>query len=385
MHYYCYPSVNSFIIPFDYTLYWQFLQQRKNGGLTRPLALNICFPNDSDPRDRLNKNRNNQYMASLKREILLVADAMQADDRHIKRMNWTGSILSFDKHRSLLKTLQSVFHLSSSDDWTVNLNVQDVNDETITHLTNLGFNDLKIKAENPSTKQLECLSNVLLYCSFNKIAIDLAINDGTKNATRYFGKLLRTVVDCNPDHLMIRIGKSLYRIAQAIEYLESASYVHLGIGHFSKSNSDLAKAQWRGRLRWEYGRYTAHDEHDMIGLGISATSHLRSIYCRNTTMLEDYHNLIKADLLPIASGRVIKVDDLVRRSIIEALLCHFEVDLKSISTAYLIDISQYFAKEMTILREFIADEIIDLSDDWLTITSKGKPFVYAVCNVFNHY
>ena len=84
-------------------------------------------------------------------------------------------------------------------------------------------------------------------------------------------------------------------------------------------------------------------------------------------------------------GLQLGVDDLLRRSIIQALMCHFELSIESIEAVYLSDFRRYFAPELADLREMERAGLVEIDDRWITVLPKGRLLVRAVAMVFDRY
>ena len=78
-------------------------------------------------------------------------------------------------------------------------------------------------------------------------------------------------------------------------------------------------------------------------------------------------------------------DDLVRRAVIQALMCQFRVSIESIELGHLIDFRKYFAAELADLRRLSADGLVELDGDWIVVTPKGRLLVRVVSMVFDRY
>ena len=70
---------------------------------------------------------------------------------------------------------------------------------------------------------------------------------------------------------------------------------------------------------------------------------------------------------------------------IQSLACHFRVSKESISIAHLIDFDSYFAPEMRQLAQLSEDGLVDIDDEWITVTPSGRLLVRALCMVFDRY
>jgi oxygen-independent coproporphyrinogen-3 oxidase len=66
-------------------------------------------------------------------------------------------------------------------------------------------------------------------------------------------------------------------------------------------------------------------------------------------------------------------------------MCQFALPKESISISYLIDFDAYFANELAELREFEELGLVNLDDNWITVTAKGRLLVRNICMVFDRY
>jgi oxygen-independent coproporphyrinogen-3 oxidase len=171
----------------------------------------------------------------------------------------------------------------------------------------------------------------------------------------------------------------------AIERLGEAGYVHIGMDHFAKPNDELAVTQRQGRLTRDFQGYSAGGECDLIGLGVSAISKIGPTYSQNMKALDQYYGALDHETLPVLRGIELTADDLVRRAVIQALACHFVVSKEAISLAYLVDFDKYFATELADLARLEADGLVELDDEWIHVTPRGRLLVRAVCMVFDKY
>lgn len=75
----------------------------------------------------------------------------------------------------------------------------------------------------------------------------------------------------------------------------------------------------------------------------------------------------------------------MRRAVIQALACHFELAKESISIAYLMDFDRYFAAELRELGALERDGLVELDPEWIRVTPRGRLLVRRVCMVFDRY
>ena len=171
----------------------------------------------------------------------------------------------------------------------------------------------------------------------------------------------------------------------AIKKLTDVGYVYIGMDHFAKPNDELAVAQRQGRLHRNFQGYSTHADCDLIALGISAIGKVGPTYSQNVKTLDDYYDRIDRHTLPIMRGLELTADDLLRRTIIQALMCQFEISIESLEISYLIDFKTCFQEEIRLLREYEQEGMLTLDDQWLSVTSKGRLLIRTICMVFDKY
>jgi oxygen-independent coproporphyrinogen-3 oxidase len=179
--------------------------------------------------------------------------------------------------------------------------------------------------------------------------------------------------------------EKLQILTLAIGRLTRAGYLYIGMDHFARPDDELAVAQTQGRLQRNFQGYSTHADCDLLGLGISAIGRIGPVYYQNQKRLEDYYDALDAGRLPVARGIELTPDDLVRRAVIQALMCNFSVSVEVIEDAHLVDFESYFAAELAELRRFEREGLVQIAPEWITVTAKGRLLVRALCMVFDRY
>ena len=134
---------------------------------------------------------------------------------------------------------------------------------------------------------------------------------------------------------------------------------------------------WRGRSSKDAciatSRATARiADCDLVGLGVSAISKIGPTYAQNVRELPEYYDRVNNGLGATARGLRLDRDDLVRRSVIMALMCHFEVSKEAIATAHLINFDEYFRRELASMTPFFEAGLVENTAEWLTVLPKGS-------------
>jgi oxygen-independent coproporphyrinogen-3 oxidase len=90
-------------------------------------------------------------------------------------------------------------------------------------------------------------------------------------------------------------------------------------------------------------------------------------------------------VLPTDRGVLLDADDVVRRAVIMALMCHFEVSKEAVEHGHLIRFDEYFAREQAALAPFIDEGMVEVNADWITVLPRGKLLIRAIAMNFDRY
>jgi oxygen-independent coproporphyrinogen-3 oxidase len=241
---------------------------------------------------------------------------------------------------------------------------------------------------------------------FKSVNVDLIYGLPKQNVIG-FNRTLEKVIEASPDRVALynyahlptvfkpqrRIAEAdmptadtkLQLLALAIRRLGAGGYVYIGMDHFAKPDDELAVAQRQGRLHRNFQGYSTHADCDLLGFGISAIGQVGPTYSQNVKTLDEYYDRLDQGALPVMRGIELTPDDLVRRALIQCLMCHFQVPIESLEIAHLIDFRKYFAHEIEDLAPFREAGQVTLDEQWLTVTPVGRFFVRNLCMVFDRY
>jgi oxygen-independent coproporphyrinogen III oxidase len=171
----------------------------------------------------------------------------------------------------------------------------------------------------------------------------------------------------------------------ALEKLENAGYVYIGMDHFARPDDSLAIASKNGKLNRNFMGYSTHRGADVLGFGVSAVSSLQNIYVQNETDLQKYQKQVLQEGLAVCRGVKRSVDDQMRGEVIEEILCNGVVDFKNFSSTWNLDFKEFFADNLQSLNTVVADDLVELSSDKLIVTDLGKFFYRNIASVFDAY
>ncbi|WP_046743152.1 oxygen-independent coproporphyrinogen III oxidase [Kordia zhangzhouensis] len=160
--------------------------------------------------------------------------------------------------------------------------------------------------------------------------------------------------------------------------LREADYVDIGMDHFALTTDSLYTSMIEKRLHRNFMGYTAQKTQLMIGLGVSSISDSWYGFAQNVKNIETYYHLINEGILPLQKGHILNSEDLLIRTHILNLMCNFKTSWTQ-TTTQIPELANLIEK----LTEFERDELIQINDQTLSITKKGKPFVRNICMAFD--
>jgi oxygen-independent coproporphyrinogen-3 oxidase len=129
----------------------------------------------------------------------------------------------------------------------------------------------------------------------------------------------------------------------------------------------------------------ADAECDLLGIGAGAVSRMGTAYAQNAKGLPDYCEALQRHALPIQCGVELTMDDVVRREVIQQIMCQRTLNFAAISTRYALDFHSYFARELTQLRALANDGLVIDSDTGFEVSARGHLLLQNITSVFDAY
>lgn len=423
-----YPTADRFVEAFNAETYATWLGKREIGGISRPLSLyvhipfcnTLCFYCACNKVITKDFSKAAVYVDYVIKELEMQA-ALLGDGRRVEQLHFGGgtpTFLSNDEIRKLMGAIRKNFELIEDGEYSIEIDPRKVSDETVALLGEMGFNRISIgvqdfdpevqKAVNRIQSEEETLQVIKAARAngFQSVSIDL-IYGLPKQNLKGFKATLDKVIAAGADRLSIynyahmpALFKPQRRIHEedmptgqlkldilslAVKTLTDAGYVYIGMDHFAKPEDELAVAQRQGRLHRNFQGYSTHSDCDLVAVGVSSIGKIGPTYSQNFRELEDYYDALDRNTLPIMRGMELNADDLVRRAIIQALMCHFEISKESFDIAYLINFDQYFATELKELAEYEREGLLKITPHWISVTPKGRMLIRNICMVFDKY
>jgi len=423
-----YPTADRFVEAFGDVELRQWLGKRSVGGIALPLSVYVHLPfcdtvcyycgcNKVATRDH---GKSATYIKYLERELALVAPLL-GSERQLCQLHWGGgtpTFLSREEMASLVAMLKKTFTWGRGAECSIEIDPRRLAPGTLAFLSGLGFNRVSLGVQD-FDPQVQKAVNRIQSEEVTRQALEEARASGMgsvnldliyglpKQTLDGFSRTLDKVIALAPDRIALysyahlpKLFPPQRRIADAdlpspeaklqimtlaIGQLTRAGYLYIGMDHFAKPGDALAVAQSQGRLQRDFQGYSTHPECNVLGFGVSAIGRVGPTYYQNCKALDDYYAALDAARLPVSRGLELSADDVLRRAVIQALMCHFRLSIESIELAHLIDFRQYFAAELADLRRLAGEGLLDFDGDWIVVTSKGRLLVRVIAMVFDRY
>ena len=425
-----YPPATEFHNGVDESAYRNWALTSNEEPIPRPLSLyfhipfcsSICYYCACNKVITKRKEKAEPYLADLHREIELQAE-LYDPDREVRQLHFGGGtpgFLSKRQTRDLITKIGQHFNLHHAGDkeYSIELDPRVVEFDTIAELRDLGFNRVSLGVQDLDPRVQQAINRIQSFDAtaaviedarrhgFRSVNIDL-IYGLPHQSLESFSTTLNRIIELSPDRIAMynyahlphrfppqrRIQEAdlpdssvkLDILHNAIDLLAGAGYEYIGMDHFARPDDELAVAQRNGSLHRNFQGYAAHAQCDSIGMGVSAISQVHDNFSQNSVNLDEYHEALSQSRLPVIRGYESQSEDLLRRDIIQQLVCHFRLNINEISNRWGIDFRQRFGEELERLQSMERDGLVKLEPDHITVLVPGRLLVRNICMVFDGY
>jgi oxygen-independent coproporphyrinogen-3 oxidase len=423
-----YPTADRFVEAFNADALKVWLGKRTIGGVSKPLSLyfhipfcnTICYYCACNKIITKDHGRSAKYLKYLAKEISMQAACLEGS-RQVTQLHLGGgtpTFLSHDELRELMAAVREHFTLVPNGEYSIEVDPRKVDFDTVKLLADLGFNRMSVGVQDFAEDVQQAVNRVQSFDE-TKLVIDAARETGFKSVSMdliyglpkqnviSFNRTLEQVLQISPDRISLysyahlpglfkpqrRIFMSdmptpdakLQLLQLGIRRLTEAGYVYIGMDHFAKPGDELTIAQRQGRLHRNFQGYSTHAECDLLAFGVSAIGKVGPVYAQNVKTLDDYYDALDRDELPVMRGIELTADDLLRRAVIQALMCHFELSMQSIEIAHLINFREYFAEELADLKDMEKAGLLKVEGDWISVMPAGRLLVRGIAMAFDRY
>ena len=385
-----------------------------------PFCHKLCYYCGCNKVITRHQHKADKYLDYLAKEMAMY-QPMVADKR-IRQIHLGGGTPTFLTEQQLTRLMELVhqhFSFVENAEVSIEIDPRSCSDDKLRHLRALGFNrvsygvqdfDTKVQIAINRVQDVDLIRHQLKLSKelgFDSINLDL-IYGLPYQQPETFKKSIEQVIEMDPDRISVfsyahlpqrfagqrkipeesipQPSVKLSLLEQAITQLSEAGYQFIGMDHFAKQDDGLAVAQREGRLQRNFQGYTTDGQDALLGLGVSSISQVNGVLWQHEKELPAYYKMIDEGHRPIIKGMALTDEDKMRAALISQVICHFELDVEAFKEQWNIDdFWAHFAESIPLLKPFIEDGLVDVSDKKLRVTELGRLWVRSICACFDEY
>jgi len=426
-----YPTADRFVEAFGAQDLCNALQQRAQGAVAgSPLPLSVyvhipfcesvCYYCACNKVITKHHERAGEYLDALDSEIALVV-AQARSGQPVSQLHFGGgspTFLSDAELQRVVDALRRAFQIDDTTEMSIEVDPRTVTPERLAHCRALGFNrisfgvqdfDAQVQKAVHRVQPFESVRELMLSArslGFKSINADL-IYGLPRQTPQSFARTVQQIGELRPDrialyayaHLPQRfkpqrriVADELPSAAQRVAMLGDAiagflgrGYQYIGMDHFALPDDALAVAKRQGRLHRNFQGYSTQPDCDLVGLGVSSIGKVGANYYQNAKTLPEYYDALRQGQLPVQRGIALTRDDVLRRAVIMALMCQGRVEFESIELAHLIQMREYFARELEALLPMVEAGLVVIEEGAIQVTATGWYVVRAVAMTFDRW
>ncbi len=425
-----YPTAPQFTPAFDEAAYRAAARASNEPPIPKPLSIyahipfcrTVCFYCGCNKIITGNYARAEDYLTYLEREIRSQS-ALFDRDRTVEQLHLGGgtpTYLSDSDLERLMLALETSFRLERGRhrEFSVEIDPRTVGPERIHTLARLGFNRISLGVQDfdPDVQRavnriqtVEQTAEVLAAArrhGFVSTNLDLIYGLPLQTLAS-FDRTLDTILELRPERLAVynyahlpqlfkvqrqiraedlpSAEQKLQLLELTIRRLSEAGYVYIGMDHFALPDDELALAQREGSLHRNFQGYSTRADCDLVGLGLTAIGKVGETYSQNQKDMAPYCTAVAEGHVPIARGIKLDRDDVIRREVINALMCQSEVRASDLRDRYGLEFSAYFARELATLVPMAEDGLVEIDDTGVRVLPRGRLLLRNVAMAFDGY
>jgi oxygen-independent coproporphyrinogen-3 oxidase len=367
------------------------------------------------------RTRADAYLDLLEKEVALVA-AKLPTRRTVTQLHWGGGTPTFLDEKQLVRCheiLARSFSFAKDAEKAIEIDPAITTRSQIETLAKLGFNRISMGVQDFDPKVQETVGRIqgeketadLVQAArdngFHGVNLDL-IYGLPYQTPETWAKTLERIVAIHPDRMAVfgfayvpwlkphqrllpqdDLPKAEQRVGlflEAVEAFTKAGYRLIGLDHFALEADELARAQVGGYLYRNFQGYTVRPAADTVAFGMTSISDIGGAYAQNAHKLKDWGDQVTAGRIPIERGAAMTDDDVMRRFVINRIMCLLRLDLAEVA-------EKFGAGARAAVEENLHAGVKELQDDGLVtfdgrvlkVTPLGQLLVRNVAMLFDAY
>jgi len=363
----------------------------------------------------------NNYLDVIEEELKQTAQYFGRRKR-IQQLHFGGGTpthLSAEKLQFLYERIEHYFEFDSNAEKAIEVHPRVTTDEQLELLYNLGFRRISLGVQDldpqvqhainrgQTLEQTQRTFNKARQLGFSSINLDLVYGLPCQTVET-FQKTMEIVNDLRPERLAVysfayipnmfkthdraikekdlpATEEKIAIYVESIRFFTKVGYRMIGMDHYALKNDELSLAYDQRTLHRNFMGYTTLKGLSQIGVGVSAISDFGNGYYQKEKNLDSYMNGVLSGQIPTIRQKKLNFDDLLRREVIETLMCQCYLSIPQIEAKYDITFKQYFAQEWQVLQSYEAEELVHLNQNSIKLSLLGILFMRNIVMPFDGY
>ncbi len=367
------------------------------------------------------RTRADAYLDQLEKEVALTV-AHLPHRRHASQLHWGGGTPTFLDEKQLTRCheiLARHFTFTKDVEKAVEIDPAITTRSQIETLAKLGFNRISMGVQDFDAKVQEVVGRIqgeketadLVKAArdngFHGVNLDLIYGLPYQTPDTWKSTLER-IVAIRPDRMAVfgfayvpwskphqrllpqeALPKTEQRVElflSAVEAFTRSGYRLIGLDHFALQSDELAKAQDGGYLYRNFQGYTIRPAPDTIAFGVSSISDIGGAYVQNFHKLKEWGEKVDAGVVPVERGAAMSDDDVMRRFVINRVMCLLRLDLKEVEEKFGKASRDAIEADLRSgVKELQDDGLVTFDGTLLRVTPLGQLLVRNVAMLFDAY
>ncbi len=367
------------------------------------------------------RSRADAYLDVLEKEVALVA-AHLPTRRGVSQLHWGGGTPTFLDEKQLTRChaiLARHFHFLKDAELAVEIDPAITTRRQVQVLAELGFNRISMGVQDFDPKVQETVGRIqgeketadlveaARAAGYHGVNLDLIYGLPYQTPESWANTLAR-ILEMRPDRMAVfgfaytpwfkphqnllpkeALPNPEARVRQFLQTVEAFTgdgYRLIGLDHFALERDELARAQAAGTMFRNFQGYTVRPAEDTIAFGVSSIADIGGAYGQNPHKLKDWVDAIEAGRIPVERGASMSADDVLRRFVINRVMCQLRLDLGEVEAQFGPADRQAIEADLRAgLDELVADGLVTFDGQVLTVKPLGQLLVRNVAMLFDAY
>jgi len=367
------------------------------------------------------RSRADSYLDLLEQEVVLVA-AKLPHRRAVSQLHWGGGTPTFLDSKQLTRChaiLARHFEFTADAEKAIEIDPAITAKEQLDTLAGLGFNRVSMGVQDFDAKVQEVVGRIqgeketndlvehARKLGFRGVNLDLIYGLPYQTPGTWTDTLGR-ILSIHPDRMAVfgfayvpwskphqrllpqeALPKTEQRVElflAAVEAFTRAGYRLIGLDHFALESDEMSKAQREGYLTRNFQGYTVRPASDTVAFGMSSISDLGGAYAQNSHRLKDWGDKVAAGEIPVERGASVTADDVMRRFVINRIMCLLRLDLREVEQQFGPQARAAIGASLEKgVQELVQDGLVTFDGEVLRVLPLGQLLVRNVAMLFDAY